>query len=142
MFPDGDMNHFTILWMQPCGILKLLIKYVEYTGDYEFIKKHIYQGLKDIINSYASRDHFNIKMDKDFLITAGDANTQLTWMDAKVGDWVVTPRHGKAVEINMSLWYNALKVMANLSDKFGEDDSYYNDLASKVKKSFVEKLLE
>ncbi|HOA96589.1 MAG TPA: amylo-alpha-1,6-glucosidase [Acetivibrio saccincola] len=136
MFPDGGHEPLYNTVDAALWYFEAVNKYVEYTGDYEFIKKHIYQGLKDIINSYANGTHFNIKMDKDFLITAGDANTQLTWMDAKVGDWVVTPRHGKAVEIN-ALWYNALKVMANLSDKFGEDDSYYNDLASKVKKSFV-----
>lgn len=136
MFPDAghDPLYNTVdaaLWY-----FEAINKYVEYTEDYEFVKKHIYDGLKDIMNSYNKGTHFNIKMDKDYLITAGDEYTQLTWMDAKVGDWVVTPRHGKTVEIN-SLWYNALKVMASLAKKFGEDDSYYNDLASNVKKSFV-----
>lgn len=75
-------------------------------------------------------------MDKDYLITAGDAETQLTWMDAKVGSWVVTPRHGKAVEIN-ALWYNALKIMSILAGNFGEDYNYYEDLAERVKDSFA-----
>lgn len=136
MFPDGghDPLYNTVdaaLWY-----FEAVNKYVEYTDDYEFIKKHIYDGLKDIMDSYNKGTHFNIKMDKDYLITAGDEYTQLTWMDAKVGDWVVTPRHGKAVEIN-SLWYNALKVMASLAKKFREDDSYYNNLAANVKKSFI-----
>jgi len=59
-------------------------------------------------------------------------------MDAKVGDWVVTPRHGKAVEIN-ALWYNALKIMSQLSKHFKEDAGLYDEMAEKVKKSFEEK---
>lgn len=136
MFPDAGHEPLYNTVDAALWYFEAVNKYVEYTGDYEFIKEHVYRGLKDIINSYANGTHFNIKLDKDYLITAGDENTQLTWMDAKVGDWVVTPRHGKAVEIN-ALWYNALKVMASLSKKFGEDDGYYNDLASNVKQSFV-----
>ena len=135
MFPDAGHEPLYNTVDAALWYFEAVNKYVEYTDDYDFIKKHIYEGLKDIMDSYSKGTHFNIKMDKDYLITAGDENTQLTWMDAKVGDWVVTPRHGKAVEIN-ALWHNALKVMAFLSKKFGEDDSYYNDLASKVKKSF------
>ncbi|OPJ55036.1 amylo-alpha-1,6-glucosidase [Alkalithermobacter paradoxus] len=110
-------------------------KYLEYTNDYDFVKNNIYEKLKEIINYHINGTKYNIKMDSDFLITAGEKGTQLTWMDAKVDDWVVTPRHGKAVEIN-ALWYNALKIMANLSEKFEEDHSYYEDIAQKVKESF------
>ena len=53
-------------------------------------------------------------MDTDFLISSGTENIQNTWMDAKIGDFVVTPRNGKAVEVN-SMWYNALKIMESLS---------------------------
>ncbi|ODM26037.1 glycogen debranching protein [Clostridium sp. Bc-iso-3] len=112
-------------------------KYIKYTHDYKFIKEHIYEGLKEIIDYYSKGTHFNIKADKDYLITAGDEHTQLTWMDAKVGDWVVTPRHGKAVEIN-ALWYNALKIMSSLSKHFEEDAGLYDEMAEKVKKSFVD----
>ena len=75
-------------------------------------------------------------MEEDHLITAGDQYTQLTWMDAKVGDWVVTPRHGKAVEIN-ALWYNALKIMSKLSKELEQDARYYEEIAARVKKSFA-----
>lgn len=74
-------------------------------------------------------------MDKDSLIHAGGGFDQVTWMDVRVGEWVVTPRHGKPVEIN-ALWYNALKVMEKLSERFGEPSSEYTGLAEKVKESF------
>jgi len=79
-------------------------------------------------------------MDEDFLISAGTENTQNTWMDAKYGIHCFTPRNGKAVEIN-SLWYNAIKVMEQLSAKFeGKTASkHYNKLAENIKKSFDEK---
>ena len=59
-------------------------------------------------------------------------------MDVKVNGWVVTPRHGKAVEIN-ALWYNALKVMEYLAEKFDEDSKYYESLANKAKDEFIKK---
>ncbi|KXZ40642.1 glycogen debranching enzyme, putative [Alkalithermobacter thermoalcaliphilus JW-YL-7 = DSM 7308] len=110
-------------------------KYLEYTKDYDFVKNNIYSKLKEIINYHINGTKYNIKMDNDFLITAGEKGTQLTWMDAKVDDWVVTERHGKAVEIN-ALWYNALKVMEYLCKEFKEDYSYYEDIALKVKENF------
>ena len=67
-------------------------------------------------------DDSNIYMDKDNLISAGTENTQLTWMDAKVSNFAVTPRNGKAVEIN-ALWYNALKTVENLAKEFKDEKS-------------------
>lgn len=116
-------------------------KYLEYTGkkeNYDFIEKKIYPCLKEIINAYESGTDFSIKMDSDGLIMAGSDLDQVTWMDVRVGDWVVTPRHGKPVEIS-ALWYNALKVMEKLSRKFGEDSSKFTSLSEMVKKSFNEK---
>ena len=74
-------------------------------------------------------------MDSDCLIHAGSGIDQVTWMDVRVGDWVVTPRHGKPVEIN-ALWYNALQVMSELAQYFEEEDPY-KDLAEQVARSFV-----
>ncbi len=102
-----------------------------------FIKERIYPSLKEIITSYQSGTRYGIHMDDDGLITGGSNLDQLTWMDVRVGDKVVTPRHGKAVEIN-ALWYNALCVMKKLSERFGEEASDYNVLANKVKVSFCE----
>lgn len=113
-------------------------KYLEYTkteSDYQFIKNKVYYSLKQIIEAYKNGTHYGIKMDEDYLIQGGNENTQLTWMDVKVGDLVVTPRHGKAVEIN-ALWYNALCVMKELAIYFEEDSSEYETLAMKVKETF------
>ena len=109
--------------------------YLEYTKDSEFIKKYIYPCLEKICNAFIQGTIYDIRMTEDSLITAGNKHTQLTWMDVKVGDWVVTPRHGKAVEIN-ALWYNALMVMSRLSNLYGIDDRY-EGLANKAKQSFI-----
>lgn len=106
-------------------------KYLEYTKDYEFIKEKIYPCLKEIIKAYKNGTRFSIKMDSDGLIQGGSDLDQLTWMDVRVGDLVVTPRHGKAVEIN-ALWYNALRIMEVLSEKFQEDANFYKELADQV----------
>ncbi|WP_167958681.1 amylo-alpha-1,6-glucosidase [Anaerosporobacter faecicola] len=116
-------------------------RYLSYTGneeDYTFIKEKIYPYLKQIITAYKEGTRYGIHMDTDYLIEGGSDFDQLTWMDVRVGDLVVTPRHGKAVEIN-ALWYNALKVMEKLAIKFGEDSAQYCGLASLVKASFVDK---
>ena len=113
-------------------------KYLKYTGDlndYRFIEGKIYPKLKEIYNAYSTKTDFSIGMDDDGLIYAGGGLDQVTWMDVRVGDYVVTPRHGKPVEIN-ALWYNALKIMEDLSEKFGEDKSEYSSLSEKVKESF------
>lgn len=136
MFPDAGHEPPYNSVDAPLWYFEAVNKYVNYTGDYEFIKNNIYDGLKEIIKSYREGTRFKIAMDKDYLISAGDEHTQLTWMDAKVGDWVVTPRHGKAVEIN-ALWYNSLKVMSMLSKHFKEDSKAYEDLAEKVRRSFT-----
>lgn len=118
-------------------------KYINYTEDYNFIEKEIYPVLEKIIDAYCGKidiDDNNIYLDEDGLISSGTQNTQNTWMDAKIGNYVVTPRNGKAVEIN-SMWYNSLKIIESLSKKFeGEEKSKkYKKLAEKCKKSFNEK---
>ncbi len=72
---------------------------------------------------------------EDGLIYAGEDGVQLTWMDAKVDDWVVTPRIGKPVEIN-ALWYNALSVMVEFARQLDEDPAPYFELAERVKAGF------
>ena len=116
-------------------------KYLEYTNDYEFVMENIYPKMQNIIENYSNGvdlDNNNIYMDSDYLISSGTTDTQNTWMDAKVGDFAVTPRNGKAVEIN-SLWYNALKIMEELSGEFGDNSLEYENLANKVKSSFNER---
>lgn len=118
-------------------------KYINYTNDYDFIEKEIYPVLEKIIDSYCTKidvDDNNIYLDEDYLISSGTPNTQNTWMDAKIGNFAVTPRNGKAVEIN-SMWYNSLKIMESLSKKFESEEKSkkYKKLAEKCKKSFNEK---
>ena len=118
-------------------------KYVEYTEDYEFVKENLYEKLKDVIENYKNGidvDDNNIYLDTDYLIVSGTQNTQNTWMDAKCNNKAVTPRNGKAVEIN-SLWYNANIIMADLENKIGNknDAKKYQELARKCKKAFNEK---
>lgn len=124
-------------------LIEAVSKYLEYTQDYTFVKNSLYKILKNIIESFQNGinvDDSNIFMDKDGLISAGTPETQLTWMDAKVGNFAVTPRNGKAVELN-SLWYNALKIVANLAEKYNDEKKHdeYEKLAKKVRASFNKK---
>lgn len=119
-------------------------KYLAYTHDYEFLKNQLYETLKKIIEAYINGidlDGNNIHLDmEDGLLSSGTPNIQNTWMDAKIGDVVVTPRNGKTVEIN-SLWYNALKIMEDFAKLYKEKElaKKYNDLAKKCKESFEKK---
>lgn len=118
-------------------------KYIEYTGDTKFIKEKIYPHLETIIENYVKGidvDDNNIYLDVDGLIVSGTEDTQNTWMDAKYGGIAVTPRNGKAVEIN-SLWYNANKIMADLTPKMGNrlKTKKYKELAENCKRSFQDK---
>jgi predicted glycogen debranching enzyme len=90
--------------------------YWRYTGDVAFLTKYLYPKLCEIMESYRDGTDFGIRMDADGLIRAGDGNHQPTWMDAKISDWVVTPRHGKPVEIN-ALWYSNLRVMSLVAER-------------------------
>lgn len=110
-------------------------KYLAYTKDYGFVKEHLFKTMRDIIYYYRNGTRYGIAMEQEGLIRAGSPGLQLTWMDAKVGDWVVTPRQGKPVELN-ALWYNALMLMSELAEVFGEKDEY-NDLAVMVSKNFL-----
>jgi len=118
-------------------------KFLEYTNDLEFIKENLYDILKNIIKMFQEGiniDDSNIYMDKDNLISAGTENTQLTWMDAKVSGFAVTPRNGKAVELN-ALWYNALKTTEYLATQFKDEKTKkeMSNLAKKVKTNFNRK---
>ncbi|HXG82666.1 MAG TPA: amylo-alpha-1,6-glucosidase [Pyrinomonadaceae bacterium] len=111
--------------------------YARKTGDYRFVEKNLYEKLVNIVLWHVSGTRFQIKVDSDGLLYAGETGTQLTWMDAKIGDYVVTPRAGKAVEIQ-ALWYNALCVMADFAGRFGDkaDREKYLEMAQKAKESF------
>lgn len=125
-------------------LIEQVYKYLKYTNDNEFIKDEIYPSLVKIIDAYSDRidvDGDNIYLDKeDNLLYAGTENTQITWMDVKIDNHAITPRNGKTVELN-ALWYNALKIMARLAEKYENKQlcRKYLEMAEKTKKSFDEK---
>lgn len=112
--------------------IEAVYQYMRYTKDKELLE-NVYPKLQEIIECYQKGTGENIYMDQDGLIVAGNEKTQLTWMDAKIGDIVPTPRNGKAVEIN-ALWYNALKIMEYFSDVLSLN--FDKTLSEKVKQSF------
>lgn len=119
-------------------LFEVIYKYIEYTNDYDFIFDNVFDILKEIIGNYEYGTINDIYLSEDALISAGNSETQLTWMDAKVNDRPITPRFGKVVEIN-ALWFNALNILSKLCDIKGEDKRHYMNLANKCKKSFVSK---
>ena len=118
-------------------------KYLQYTKDFDFIKENVYEKLKDIVQNYSAGidlDNNNIYIAEDGLLSSGTETTQNTWMDAKIGNFAVTPRNGKVVELN-ALWYNALRTLENLANRFDEKDvaDRCRKVANKHQKVFEEK---
>ena len=107
------------------------------TGDDAFVRGNLYAALADIIEWHLRGTRYGIRVEEDGLLASGEPGVQLTWMDAKVGDWVVTPRHGKAVEIQ-ALWYNALCVMEEFARDFSDAPARkrYAALAEHARASF------
>lgn len=113
-----------------------IFKFLEYTNDYTFVKENLLSAMTEIIEAFKKGTLFDIRMDQnDCLISAGNEDIQLTWMDVKVEGQTITPRNGKAVEIN-ALWYNALKIYALIQENIGSSASETKKLAMKVKASF------
>jgi predicted glycogen debranching enzyme len=108
--------------------------YVAATHDTASLKQ-VFAVLADIIDWHVKGTRYQIHVDADGLLYAGEPGVQITWMDAKVGDYVVTPRIGKPVEIN-ALWYNALISMAEFASLLKEPASQYQTLAEKAKVGF------
>ena len=109
------------------------------TGDYEFVHASLYSVLADIVSWHERGTRYGIHVDSDGLLRAGEPGVQLTWMDARIGDWVVTPREGKPVEIQ-ALWYNALRVIEELSSRYGygQQAIHYREAADRARASFLE----
>ena len=109
-------------------------QYLQASGDSQTFTSQLLPTIRWIVDSYHKGTRFGIHAEDDGLITAGDEQTQLTWMDAKYDGVAFTPRFGKAVEIN-ALWYNSLMQTQNL--EFGiENPEFYESLAEKVRASF------
>ncbi len=96
--------------------------YAEASGDWRFAQTEMLPVLQKMLTAHIDGTDYHIGVDSaDGLLHAGEPGVQLTWMDAKVGDWVVTPRSGKPVEIN-ALWHNALCVTATLAERAGQGE--------------------
>lgn len=109
--------------------------YVESTNDVDLLAD-LFPVLEDIVQWHVDGTRYGIQVDPDDgLLRAGEPGVQLTWMDAKVGDWVVTPRIGKPVEIN-ALWYNALRALADVADRLGADAAPFAERADRVESQF------
>ncbi|HEV1992788.1 MAG TPA: amylo-alpha-1,6-glucosidase, partial [Candidatus Acidoferrum sp.] len=134
-FPDagGKPEYNTVdaaLWY-----FESIRQYFQATQDKATIEK-LYTVLAGMIDVHLQGTRYNIHVDPaDGLLYAGGPGVQLTWMDAKIGDWVVTPRTGKPVEIN-ALWINALETMAGFARLLAKPGEVYEKLAAKAKKSF------
>ena len=134
LFPDGKQTpeYNTVdatLWY-----FEAIRDYYHHTGDRKIIQD-LYPALAEIIRQHRKGTRYNIHLDDDGLIYAGEAGIQLTWMDAKAGDWVVTPRIGKPVEIN-ALWYNALVTMAQFAKDLGKSATEYEQMALQTRSGF------
>jgi predicted glycogen debranching enzyme len=113
-------------------------QYCEYSDDLDFVRDQLYPVLADIVEWHVRGTRYGIKVDpQDGLLHAGEHGVQLTWMDARIGDWVVTARTGKPVEIQ-ALWYNALRTMEFFAREFKDSkgSDYYADLAARVHAGF------
>ncbi|MEL7224317.1 MAG: amylo-alpha-1,6-glucosidase [Cyanobacteria bacterium J06576_12] len=134
-FPEqGDTPGYNtvdaILWY-----FEAIRAYITATDDNELLEE-LFPALEEVIDWHLRGTRYNIRLDPDDgLIYAGEPSEQLTWMDAKVDDWVVTPRIGKPVEIN-ALWHNALLCMADFANRLGKPDDDYIALSKFAAVSF------
>jgi predicted glycogen debranching enzyme len=137
LFPEGQTEGLYHTADATLWYFQALERYLQTSEDHETLM-FLLPKLKDIIEHHVEGTHFGIGVDPgDGLLRQGAAGYQLTWMDAKVGDWVVTPRRGKAVEIN-ALWYNALCLMAEwVKQEEGNTAAQpFVDLANRAQSSF------
>jgi predicted glycogen debranching enzyme len=138
MFPEREKEGLYHTADATMWFFHAVQRYVDYTHD-RLTLSLLYPTLKDIIANHVRGTRFGIRMDEaDGLLTQGADGYQLTWMDAKVDDWVVTPRRGKAVEIN-ALWFNALKLMEQWAEEHGDTTGEYRERAERARRSFNER---
>ncbi len=122
MFPDGAREGLYHTADATLWFFHAIERYVRATGDTDTLQR-LLPTFVDIVRQHIAGTRFGIGVDPaDGLLRQGEEGYQLTWMDAKVDDWVVTPRRGKAVEIN-ALWYNALRLLEGWTKEFGGADS-------------------
>lgn len=133
LFPEGHKEGLYHTADATLWYFHALHRYLETTGDRSTLEQ-LWPTLRDIVAHHVRGTHYGIHVDPhDGLLSQGADGYQLTWMDAKVADWVVTPRRGKAVEIN-ALWYNGLRLMERWAGEFG-DSAYAQELAGRAEQS-------
>jgi predicted glycogen debranching enzyme len=139
MFPDGARDGLYHTADATLWFFHAIHRYLRRTGDSELVH-HLLPKLREIVQQHVNGTRFGISVDPaDGLLRQGQDGYQLTWMDAKVDDWVVTPRRGKAVEIN-ALWYNALKLLEEWTREFGGGQSErFGAHAERARTSFNER---
>lgn len=140
LFPEGQRDGLYHTADATLWYFHAVDRYLDITGDRQTLQL-LFPTLQEIVEHHLRGTHFGIHVDPiDGLLSQGQAGYQLTWMDAKVEDWVVTPRRGKAVEIN-ALWYNALRLMERWSREEGRGDLalYYAQAAQRVADAFNER---
>ena len=134
LFPEGEREGLYHTVDATLWYFHAIDRYLSATNDKSLLEE-LYPVLVAIINRHVEGTLFGIKAMEDGLICAGAEGYQLTWMDAKVGDWVVTPRRGKPVEIQ-ALWYNALRLMQSWSESLGRSSDLYQTHAEQARDSF------
>ncbi len=137
MFPEGENEGLYHTADATLWFFHALGRYLSLTND-RITLRLLLPTLIEIVEAHLRGTRFNIHLDPaDALLTQGAEGYQLTWMDAKMGDWVVTPRRGKAVEVN-ALWFNALKLLASwVRLTNGEDEARrYEEQAERTRQSF------
>ena len=137
MFPEGNSEGLYNTADATLWFFHATSRYIEMSGDRDTLHR-LLPIFEEIIALHERGTRFGIRIDPaDGLLVQGAPDLQLTWMDAKVGDLVVTPRRGKAVEIN-GLWYNALRLMEEWTRIEGNEERahYYSALADRVRESF------
>ncbi len=140
MFPDGEKEGLYHTADATLWFFHALQSYLHHTNDRATLRL-LLPTMRDIVEHHLRGTHFNIHVDPaDGLLYQGQEGYQLTWMDAKMGDWVVTPRRGKAVEIN-ALWFNALMLLAGWLREENETSAAdcYVQHAQKAMRSFNER---
>ena len=134
LFPEGSNEGLYHTADATMWFFHAIDRYVEATGDVDTLRV-LLPHLDEVVQFHVRGTRFGIHMDDDGLLTQGDPNLPLTWMDAKVEGWVVTPRRGKTVEIN-ALWFNALSLLAGWHRQLGEVANELDQLAARTKESF------
>jgi predicted glycogen debranching enzyme len=135
--PDGTEEPVYNTVDATLWFVNAVLQYLKYTDDFKFVRERLWETLKSIVENHVRGTAFDIRMDEDCLLFHGP---QLTWMDATFEGEPVTPRAGKAVEVQ-ALWYNTLRTVQLLAEKFNERNEADTcaQIAEKTRKNFAEK---